>query len=266
MFARNHLLWIGICLLLIVCAFAWLKKRKPPLRAVLSVYCVLAVLSEFIKVFSSIRMLPVAGESGLYPYLDIGHLPLHLCSMQVLLIFLVRFTGNNKLRDTILAFMYPTCAAGAFFAVLLPSIFPSSMDVSEAFVHPLAYQYFLWHSGLIILGFYIPVSGEISLTPRRLLQSILLLSGMGFGSLYINMIFSRPVYDGGHAVSLEYVTNFFFTAQTPIGIPLLEKGHWILYYLILQFLAILLMTLLYLPFMKKRAGTKTGEGKNLEKA
>lgn len=251
MFTRNHFIWMAICLLLIIIGLRQLIKRRVPLRSVLAVCCVLAVFSEYIKVLSSVEMLPLSGTDGNYPFLDLGHLPFHLCSIQILFIFYARFAQASPRRDTILAFMYPTCAAGAFFALLLPSIFPSSIDISQAFTHPLAYQYFLWHCALIVLGVYIPLSGEVRLSGRYYLITCGLLTVTAFATIYLNSACSAAVYALGKPVSLDFATNFFFTMQTPIGLPLITRQQWMLYYLILHLLAYLLIGLLYLPFMKK---------------
>lgn len=249
MFSRNHLIWLGISLPVIALALYSLVRNKLPLKKVLRVCCILAVLSEYIKVFSSVEMLPMSAAEGLFPYLNPGHFPFHLCSIQIPLIFYVSFARPSETRDTVLAFMYPTCVAGAFLALLLPSIFTNSIDVSQAFTHPLAYQYFLWHCALIILGFYIPVSGEVKLTKKRWAVTCAGMIGLAFLSIYINSACSSPVYADGKAVGLDYVTNFFFTMRTPIGLSLNTKGQWILYYLIIHLLSAAVISLLYLPFM-----------------
>ncbi|MCR5089609.1 MAG: YwaF family protein [Oscillospiraceae bacterium] len=249
---RNHYIWLGISFCVIVIGIRFLMKKRIPLRTVLSVCCILAVVSEYIKVFSSVEMLPLLGVAGNYPFLDIGHMPFHLCSIQIIFIFYVRFARPSRFRDAMLAFMYPTCAAGAFFALLMPNIFPSSIDISQAFTHPLAYQYFLWHCALIVMGVYIPLSGEVQLSLRRWVTSSVLISVMGFVSIYVNAACASVVYEAGKPASLNFATNFMFTMQTPIGIPLTEKWQWMLYYLTLQLLAILSILLLYLPFLQNR--------------
>ena len=258
MFTKNHFIWLGISLLLIVLGLRQLMKRRVPLRTVLTACCVLAVFSEYIKVLSSIEMLPLNGTNGNYPFLDLGHLPFHLCSIQILFILYARFGRPSPRRDAILAFIYPTCAAGAFFALLLPSIFPSSIDISQAFTHPLAYQYFLWHCALIVLGVYIPLSGEVRLSGRYYLITCGILTVMAFATIYLNSACCAAVYVLGKPVSLDFATNFFFTMQTPVGLPLITRGHWMLYYLLLHLLAYSIIGLLYLPFIKKTGCLASG--------
>ncbi len=260
MFTINHCIWMCICVVLITASLILLIRRKAALRSVLTFGCVLAAVSEYIKVFSAVRMLPLAGYAGLYPFIDPGHLPFHLCALQIPLLFYARFARPGENRDRVLAFMYPSCVAGAFFALLLPSIFPSSLDVSRAFTHPLAYQYFLWHSALIVIGLYIPLSGQIRLTPRRLLETCAAATVLGFLSIYVNTASSTAVYEGGKAASLTFAANFFFTMQPPLPIPLTEKWQWILYYVVLHLLAYVAVSALYLPFLLRGRRMRTEKG------
>lgn len=252
MFTTNHFIWLAICAVLIPLGLVFLRKNKWPLSRVLTVCCGLAVLSEYIKVFSMIHMLPAADSPGLYPFLEMGHLPFHLCTIQILLIFYARFAKPGNVRDAVLAFMYPTGAIGAFCALLIPSIFPSSIDVSQAFTHPLAYQYFLWHSALIILGFYIPLSGEIRLTKKHVFITCGMLMAAAFVSIYLNSALSAASYEAGKPVYVDYLVNFFFTMQTPIGIALTQKWHWILYYAVLHLIGFGVITLMFLPFIRRK--------------
>ena len=67
MFSVYHFIWIFISLALIVTSLILLKKYKPSLDLVLTVACVVCVLSEFIKVFSSIDLIPAADGTDFYP-------------------------------------------------------------------------------------------------------------------------------------------------------------------------------------------------------
>ena len=95
--------------------------------------------------------IPAAGTSALPPLLDTDSLH-----------FYTRFSHNERLRTALLAFMYPSCLAGALLALLMPSIVPGSVAVEDMFRAPLAYQYFLYHSALIVLGAYIPLSERLT--------------------------------------------------------------------------------------------------------
>lgn len=252
MFTTNHFIWLGICATLLAAGFYCLKKYKPTLQQVLKIASMGAILSEAIKVFSVLQVVPSTDGSTMHLYMELGHLPFHLCSIQIIFIFIARFAGEGKMKENLLAFMYPTCAAGAFLALLMPSIFGSSIEVSQAFTHPLAYQYFLYHVMLILLGFYIPMSGETKIEGKHFFTTFGTLALLAFVSLYLNSMFAVPTYINGELVSVEYSTNFFFTQATPIGIALTEKWHWFLYYGILLGIASILLGAFYLPFAKKR--------------
>ena len=248
MFSIYHFVWLGISIALIVLSLWQLKVRRPSLKSVLTVCSVLALMSELVKTFSMLHMIPSSDGSQMHLYMEMNHLPLHLCSIQLLLIFYVRFAAPGKTRDTVLAFMYPTCTIGAFLALLLPSIFPDSIQVHQAFTHPLGYQFFLYHVMLVILGLYIPMCGEVELRWNHYWSTMGILAVMALVSIYLNSIFAVPTYVGGELVSVDFTTNFFFTQRTPIGIALVEKWHWYVYLVIILAIAFTAIGAFFLPF------------------
>ncbi|MBP3657644.1 MAG: YwaF family protein [Clostridia bacterium] len=256
MFSAYHFIWLAICIALIAGSVAYLRRTKPPLERVLSAACVVAVVSEVVKTFSMLQMVPASDGTTMHVYLSMAHVPLHLCSLQILFIFYTRFSSNTKLREILLAFMYPSCLIGAFLALCIPTILGDSIRVNQAFTHPLGYQYFLYHTMLVVLGLYIPMSGGIDLRPKHYLTSLATIGVLGFASIYMNSIFSQPVYLNGKLMSVEHGTNFFFTFETPIGIPLTEMWHWYLYLAILLLLCVLLIGLCYVPVFVKAAREK----------
>lgn len=251
MFSIQHLIWAAIVLVVVVVAMKYLHKNQVPIEKLLTLCCVLALASEFVKTFSVIDLVPTADGSRYYPYISMGHLPLHLCSIQIIFIFYVRFSSNNKMRETLLAFMYPTCLLGALMAIALPSILNGSVAVSEAFVHPLAYQFFLYHAMLIILGLYIFTSKQVDIRPKHLGSTIAILSLLAFLSLYVNSMVASPVYVNGSLQSVEYTANMFFTYEPVLDIPLTEKWHWCLYLGVIAALAVSLISLTYIPVWKR---------------
>ena len=258
MFSVNHFIWLGICIVVMAAAFYYLKKYKPSLTSVLTVCCALCILSEVTKTFSVLEMVPTSDGSKMHAYLEMGQVPLHLCSIQIAFIFFVRFTKNQQAREKLLAFMYPSCILGAFFAMMIPTIFSDTVPVARAFTHPQAYQYFLYHAMLIVLGVYIVMSNEIQLKTKHYSSSLGILGVLGFASIYLNSIFAVPVYESGALVSVEYTTNFLFTHEPPIAIPLTEKWHWFLYLGIIGLLAVVLIGIFYMPFiLKERKEKKT---------
>ena len=262
MFSIQHFIWVFISLALIAAGLIALKKKKPTLKQVLTTASIACAASELIKVFSCLELVPSADGSILYPYLELQHLPLHLCSIQILLIFYCRFgrgtIAESRGKQIALQFMYPTCAVGAPFAIALPSIFNTTITVSQAFTHPIAYQTFLFHSMLIILGIYIPMSGEVKFSWKTYGKTMGLLWLVTFVQIYLNSLFANVEYLNGKLVSVNYVTNFFFVFRTPIGVALNTKLAWFIYLMILVALAFVLIWLLYLPLRRTRCWEKAG--------
>lgn len=251
MFTVNHLIWFCISIALIVCSLVWLRKNKPSLSQVLIVCCVVCVLSELIKIFSVMKLVPSSDGSMYYPYMELQHLPFHLCSIQLFTIFYVTLKKQGMLRDIVLGFMYPTCIMGAFLSLCMPSIFSTSISIDQAFTHPLAYQFFIYHSMLIVLGIYIKMSGEVDLKAGHYFTTMGLLGFLAVVSLYLNSMFATPVYENGVLQSVEYTTNFFFTYKLPISIAITEIWQWYLYLGVIVVLAIVLVGLFYIPVFKK---------------
>lgn len=256
MFTVYHFIWLGICFSLIAVCAILLNKYKPSLKDVLTIACAVSVISELIKTFSVIQLVPSSDGASMHLYIEQQHLPLHLCSLQIILIFTVRFIKDGKFKEMLLAFMYPSCVIGAFFALLLPTIFTSSIDVSQAFTHPLAYQFFLYHTMLILLGGYILTSRQVKLKPKHYFSTLVILFIIAFVSLYLNSIFAAPTYLNGELISVDYTANFIFTYETPIGIALTKLWHWYLYLAILLTLAVSLIALFYIPIFRANKKTK----------
>lgn len=256
MFSIQHIIWMVISVAIIAGLLFALKKKHPPLRAVLTTAFVICVCSELIKVFSCIEMVPSSGGSILYPYLELQHLPFHLCSIQIFMILYCRFAKGDIIKSPskqyILRFMYPTCAIGAAFAIILPSIFNTTITVNQAFTHPIAYQTFIYHAVLIAFGIYVPMSGEVSFSWKTYRKTMVFFGLVTFMTLYLNSLFASATYQNGKLVSVDYVTNFFFVYKTPIGLALNSKLAWMIYLLILVALAFLLIWLLYLPLRKAK--------------
>lgn len=259
MFSVYHIIWMGISAVLITGALIWLQKYHPPLKNLLTVCCILSVISELIKMFSMVKMVPSSDGSVMNLYIENQHLPLHLCSLQIILIFYARFAKEGKAKTAILGFMYPTCVAGAFFAILLPSILNGTIPVERAFTHPLAYQYFLYHCMLIVLGMYILLSKQVRLQPKHCLTTLGALGFAAVMSFYTNSMFADVTYVNGELVSVDYVPNFFFVFETPVGIALTELWQWYCYLAIIVSLAVVLITTFYIPVFVRAKREKLEE-------
>ncbi|MBQ6334645.1 MAG: YwaF family protein [Erysipelotrichaceae bacterium] len=249
MFSWQHFVWLFICLVGIVTCLFLYRKKRPPFKKVLNYCLVICFLSEFIKVFSTIEMVPSADGSIIYPYIPMNHLPLHLCSIQILMILYVRFTGNEKMRDYLLSFMYPSCVLGAIAALAMPSIFSTTISVDQAFTHPMAYQFFIFHSMLIVLGFIIAWSGEVEWTWKKWRDCLVIIAAMAFISLYVNSMLAQPTYLNGQLQHIDFWPNFFFTYQNPLGIKLTKLWQWHLYLVILCVVVLVLAIICFYPLI-----------------
>ena len=147
--------------------------------------------------------------------------------------------------------MYPTCIAGGVGAIIFTSVFNENVSTSQAFTHPIAYQYFLFHSMLIILGITIIGSKEAKLERKHYKSTMIILVVLSFLSLYVNSLLATPIYKNGVLQSVDFVPNYFLTYQNPFGLKLTEKWQWILYILILTLLAFVVVGLMYIPVFKR---------------
>jgi len=257
MFSIQHFIWLFITFSLVTLFLIYCLKKRPDFNKFLNVCCIICLLSELIKIFSSIELIPSSDGSTFFPYIQTQHLPFHLCSIQIIFIFIIRFSKESKLKDRIYAFLYPTTIIGALFALFLPSIFSTSISIQEAFTHPLAYQFFIYHGMLIVLGVYIYIEKKNTFTISYYFSTEAILFLISVISIYLNSIFASPVYKNGKLESVEYVTNFFFTYRTPIGIALTEKWQWFLYLGILILLCWITIGIAYIPVFIKCRHNKT---------
>ncbi|MBQ3599514.1 MAG: YwaF family protein [Clostridia bacterium] len=247
MYTLPHFVWLAVCAVFITVATVLLRKYNPPFKKVMSWACVAAVIAELVKTFSVMKLVPSADGSHSYVFLETNNLPLHLCSIQIIFIFYSRFAKDGKAKEILHAFMYPTCTIGAFIAILLPSIFTGGTTFAEAFLSGHPYEYFLYHSVLVILGLHIYYAHKDILRPKHYFTSLGALGVLAFVSLYLNSMFANPVYENGKLISVERTTNFFFTYEFVIDFKFTEIWHWYIYLASIFALACLLVALFYIP-------------------
>lgn len=252
MFTIYHIIWIIICAVIIGISLYYIHAKKISVKQILPACCVVCVVSEVLKVFSALKMVPSADGTMYYPYLELQHLPLHMCSLLIFVIFYCTYSTNTKFRTILLGFLYPAGLLGGIAAILLPSIFQTSIKPSEAFISPMAYQTFLYHTMLIVLAITILWDKESGLSFKNFKTTLLLAGVMCFVSLYLNSMFATAVYKDSVLQSVEYTTNFFFTYRTPIGLKLTTITQWYIYFGVLILVAVLLVFICYIPFLKRK--------------
>ena len=228
------------------------KKKRPDPDRVFTIALIIAILSEMSKMAGVIELVPSYNSKLLLPYIPMNHLPLHFCSIQLVLIAFARFMKNEERRENLLAFMAPTCVIGGIMALLMPSIFTTTISVDQAFTNVISYQFFIFHSMLIALGLIIVISGQVDWSMKHYRNTLLLVYLAGAVSIYLNSMLASPTYKDGKLISVDFWTNFFFTYQNPLGIQITELWQWYLYLLILMLVSALLLYLFYLPLVKRK--------------
>ncbi len=252
MFTLRHLLWLVICAGLVFLIVHAYNKKRPGLDRVLTTALFIAVISEIVKMTGAIELVPSQNGELLLPYLPMNHFPLHFCSIQIILIAAARFMKNEKRRETLLAFMAPTCILGGIVALIMPSIFTTTISVEEAFTDPISYQFFIFHMMIIALGLIIVRSNQIDWSMKHFRDTTLIVYLFGFVSIYLNSMLASPTYVDGKLVRVDFWTNFYFTYQNPLGIQITQLWQWYLYLLILALVATLLLYLFHLPLIKRK--------------
>lgn len=241
MFSTGHLLWIGISFALIVGGYAAIRLRRPALDEVLRWCLGVGVASEVVKVFSVAEVLPmvtpevVGGEIAYAatgdwsPYLEMAHLPLELCSLMIVFLAAALLIGDRVWKERLLTVMFITGLIGGTLGIVLAYITSEFNTVAEYFSSPRVWQYFLYHSMVVMLGLYLGFGRENDISLKSLGSTMLCIVALDAPTFYLNSVFSQPVYDNGTPVGLVYRTNFFSSYVNPLGLVLTEKWQWIAY-------------------------------------
>ena len=265
MFSTGHLIWIAYSAAVIAFGLFCCFRYKPTLNRLLTVCCGVSLASEFIKFFSTIQMVPVVKQAvetingvptlvyvqtgEFAPYMEAEHLPLELCSLQIFFIFAARLMKEGKWRDRLLAFMYVTELLGA----LLGIVAASTMTYDEyptllSYFTLRNFQYFSFHSMLIVLGIYIGFGGELKIQKQHLLSTVLFLMSLDVVMFYLNSVFTQPVYSGMDLQGVSYHINYFSSYLNPSGIPFTDIRQWAMYLAGRFVFAVILIDLAFVPF------------------
>lgn len=253
-FGRNHLILAATCILLIIALSILVAKSKIKFSTLINIMLILWVCSETTKLVgnmeyllsdgSTIEIIKYQAKEGVsivrafYPRTQ---LPFHLCSIQPLFILVVKLSKNEKLKDTLLKFIFPTATLGAVIAILVGT-------VGGDFTDPHVYEYFFFHASLTIFAISIVTKKQITITLKSHLQTLLIIFLMFVGSIWLNSILS----DTG-AKSSGLYTNFFYSMKPPLeGLPVLNLNNgWFAYFFTIVGIGLFAITLLQLPFIIK---------------
>ena len=260
MFSTAHMIFIGISFALMAAGIRVVRWKKPSLKRLAAVCFPAALLSEAVKVLSIIEILPVVEpviengalvyrETGAYaPYLEAEHLPLELCSLQMLFMLLFLVSRVRERERKLLALIYGTAIPGGLAAIFLSSIAPQFETAAEFFTAPRAWQFFLYHSMIVVLGAAIGLDREYRLHFRDVRYALMGLLGLDAIMFYLNSVFSIPYYQDGRVAGIGYAVNFFSSYANPLGIVMTDKAQYLLYLLIRLLVGTLLILLVFTPF------------------
>lgn len=248
----NHFIFLGICIIIIVTSLILLKKYKVSFNTVLNIMLGVAIISELIKI--SEYIVPYTDEVGkvIGVYFNKQGLPFHLCSIQIIFLFLVKISKEGSFKNKLLAFQYPTAFLGALLALLLATI-------TIEFDRPLAWQYFLYHACLLVYGLYIPISKIVKIDTKMFINTCVCLIGLFIVSIYINGLIAVPSQDvinsAGDVIGQTEGMHvwFFYSTKPPIeNLPILNLDNgWFVYILSILAIGIISVTLVHIPFLIK---------------
>lgn len=156
-------------------------------------------------------------------------LPLQLCDLSVFLSIAVLVTK----RQLFFELMYYWGMGGVTQALLTPDI------GNFTFPHFVFYQYFLSHCVILLVCIYMIGVEKFRPSPRSVLRTFLITNLYAILMLPVNQLANG---------------NYLFLSRKPAGGSLLDLlGPWPWYMLSLEAVALLLFTLLYLPFIPGRS-------------
>lgn len=222
MFTLNHFILIGACALAVTGLLIWDKFKPLPFDKVITALTIGATISECIKIFSSM----IEGYGG-GMHLDPLDLPFHLCSIQLFLIYALKFFVKSEItREKILGFMSPMMLLGGFLAIMIPT---EGVDFTVAQV----YQYFFYHAMLIFFSLYIIRHGLVNWSVAVLLRNARYLGAAAFFATLLNSI----LYPTSEEV------NFFFLVRPPMeNLPIINLNNgWFGYIATLFAIAVVLI-------------------------
>ena len=258
MFSTGHLLWIGISTILIAAGTLACLRRRPADRQVLKLCLAIGLLSEAVKLFSVMRILPMVDiavkgaaldyiPAGPYtPYLEMADLPLELCSLQIAFMAAMLLVKDGAWRSRLRALMYITGVIGGLLGILLAEVTVDYSTVGEYFTSPRIYQFFLYHAMVVTLGLYMGFGPDSDVSLDRFKETMGLLLALDAPTFYLNSVLSQPVYVAGKPVGVVYRTNLFSSYVNPLGLVLTRRWQWLSYLAVRLGLAAVLIALLLL--------------------
>lgn len=243
MFSLEHFIWLAISIVIIVAMLFIVKKFNLSFDAVVTVMLVMSVCSEVTKILCNMEPAP-GGRTGLI--LDPGDLPFHLCSMQIFLLFILKFFLKTESgKEKMLAFMCPTMLIGAVIALFIPT-------VGVGFNVVQVYQYFIFHAFLIFFAIYILKYKLVKWTWQLYFKNLGYLGCFALICMWINSALSGVLPR----------VNFMYLVRPPMeNLPILNLNHgWAVYFITLIVLGVALLGIFH--FIVTFVENKKSKNKN----
>ena len=230
MFTLGHFIWLGVFALIITIALILCKKYEVSKEKVNKIVLIIGLVGKIIHIGLSM----IESEKG-GMVIKQNQLDFHLCSIQIYLIISVYVIKNKKVTDIIKGFMVPSMVIGALLALLIPT---EGVDV----LRPRVWQYMIIHANLVFYGFYLMLIEKVDLSFKTYKRNLLFLIIFAYIGLNMNSILAA------------YGANYLYLRVPPMdNLPILNLNNGYFVYIIhLVSVAILLITLVHLPFMKKK--------------
>ncbi len=187
LYDSTHLLWLSVFIVLcMVCTITY-KKLNAKKRNIMRI-----ALASTVFVLETAKNCVAAaiGDFG------IGHMPFHLCGINVLLITFCIFKRSKTVEN----FLYYIGIPGAMLALLTPD-WVKMPCLNYFHIHS-----FLIHMFLVLYPFVLVASGDLKPDFKSMPKCVLLLVGFAIPALILNLIFD---------------TNFMFLMDTA-GIAFLQ--------------------------------------------
>ncbi len=273
MFSEGHLIWIGLSLALIAAGLIYCLRRRPPLKRLLTFCLAAGAVSEIIKYFSAVQIVPmvdpvVATEGGetvlqwistgsYTPYLAKEHLPLELCSLYLFFMLLALVLKDGPWKKGLYAVMFASGSLGGMLGIVAASIAGDFETTAAFFSSPRAWQFFLFHSMIVVISIYLAVSEEAGLSEPDWKKSAFGLLLLDLPTFYLNSVLSTEVYVHDQVVGVTHRINFFSSYVNPFGIVLTETWQWALYLVLRAGLFLGVVRLLFLLLRRKTKGKGT---------
>lgn len=259
MFSPAHLMMLAASVISVIGISKILGRKQIPLERMLFVCGCIALACECVKIVLSIEMVPLLSlsEAGLYqqtgafiPHMNNEDIPMELCSMQIVFIWLAYFLKPGKLREKLLSFLYVTMIIGATLALLMPEPLLTYRESVPYYLSLRIWEFYIYHIMLVVLGLFLYRTAPIR--AEDFFSTTLMIGVLDLLSFYANSVMAVSVYSDGQIVGVTSPVNFFSSYRNPLGLNLTTKGQWLAYLGIRYVLALLCIGACFVPFSLRR--------------